>query len=86
MPAITNLSKSVSKTLEDTCLGNHRGQNLDLRTAMQYLLAGLLLYFLVALTPENDVRTLNLGFSWSVKSQGKYPTSTTQNIFSLIKH
>lgn len=73
------------RALEDICLGNHRGQNPDLRTAMQYLLAGLLLYFLVALTPENYVRTWNLGFSWSVKSQGKYPTSNNQNYFQPHK-
>lgn len=72
MPAITTIKLEQKHALEDTCPGNRRGQKPNLRTAMQYLLAGLLLYFLVALTPENDVRTWNLGFSLSVKSQGKY--------------
>lgn len=71
--------------LEDICLGNHRGQNPDLRAAMQYLWAGVLLYFLVTLTPENYVRTWNLGFSWSVKSQGKYPTFNDPKYFQPHK-
>lgn len=67
MPAITTIKLEQKHALEDTCPGNRSGQNPNLRTAMQYLLAGLLLYFLVALAPENDVRTWNLGFSLSVK-------------------
>lgn len=85
MPAITKIKLEQKCALEDTCLGNHRGQNPDLRTAMQYLLAGLLLYFLVALNPENDVRTWNLGFSWSVKSQGKYPTFNNPKYFQYFQ-
>lgn len=67
------INAKLERALEDTCLGNHRGQNPDLRTAMQYLLVRLLLYLLVPLTLENYVRACNLGFSRSVKSQGKYP-------------
>jgi len=71
--------------LEDTCLGNHRGQNPNLSTAMQYLWAGLLLYFLVALAPENDVRTWNSGFSSSVKSRDKYLTFSNPKYFQPHK-
>lgn len=85
MSAVTTIKFEQKCTLEDTCLGNHRGQNPDLRTAMQYLLSGLLLYFLVSLTPENDVRTWNLGFSWSVKSQGKYPIFNDSKYFQSHK-
>lgn len=83
--ASNNNELEQKHALEDTCLGNHRGQNPDLTTAMQDLLAGLLLYFLVVLTPENDVRTLNLGFSWSVKSKGKYPTFNNPKYFQPHK-
>lgn len=71
--------------MEDTCIRNHRGQNPILRTAMWYLLAGLLLYFLVALAWENNVRTWNLEFSLSVKSQGKYLTFSNPKYFQAHK-
>lgn len=85
MPAMTTIKPEQKHAPEDTCPGNCRGQNPKLRTAVQYLLAGLLLHFLVALAPENDARTWNLGFSWSVKSQGIYLTFSNPKYFQPHK-
>lgn len=85
MPATATVIR-LEHAVEDSSLGNHRGQNLNLRTAMQYMLTRLLLYFLAALTPENSVRTWDLGFSLSVKLLSAYLSFSNQDIFRPGKH
>lgn len=71
--------------LKGTCLGNCRGQTCNLRTVLQYLLAGLLLYVLATLASDNYVRIWNSEFSLTVKSQGQYITFSNPKNFQPHK-